>query len=72
MGLIDSSGETPSTNLHGEEGMNNWGKGCVAVGGKDGGKAPDEVGDPGMVLVIQHLRDCGKMLVLIPRSMRNK
>ena len=42
------------------------------MGAGDGGKALDEAGKPGMVLDIQGLRDCEKMLVFILRSMRDK
>ena len=72
MQVIRSSGETPSTEPHGEEGVNNWREGPLAMGAGDGGEALDEVGKPGMVLDILGLKDCEKMLVFILRAMRNK
>ena len=53
-------------------GVNNWREAPWVTGAGDGGKALDEAGKPGMVLDIQGLRDCEKMLVFILRSMRNK
>ena len=67
-----SPGKTPSPKPHGEEGVDNWREGPLVMGAGDGGKALDEAGKPGMVLDIQGLRDCEKMLVFILRSMRNK
>ena len=71
MQVIRSSGETPYTKPPGEEGVNNWREGPSAMGAGDGGEALDEFGKPGMVLDIQGLGDCEKMLVFILRSTRN-